>query len=234
MRLETIGELNGQCLARLQSADRLGYLSDGHIRVAGPFSEQMNLLSLWSTSLPVLMEFAGKPENVVVAILLETHSRFTWKNRCKTVYEDGTSTTPANVIIMGAEKVITTLSRKFTSETRRSKIDSGKKALAQTRVLHERDKLQRNRHAILTTVDSLGRLIPEDPETREYWEDRDVDRTDALEVHHPRERWHNDTEYYIKHLDATEKVTRTDPRHNGMLEELELLGFTEIREEMGE
>ncbi|KAL3701525.1 hypothetical protein R1sor_019547 [Riccia sorocarpa] len=179
-------------------------------------------------NMPELLEDLVSPGNLAVALLFVSYSKFTWKNRCKAVYEGKIYGTPASAVAKEAARNTKHLGRRFTSTHRISNLQKGIKDLQQVNMNIHIDRMQRRRERhspeALFTPQMLG-----SGETSDESEDRRTDRTSALEGRSPRERPGQTTPEGQEDCEGKYSTGRGD-RVN-MLRELEILRFREFDEE---
>ncbi|KAL3688149.1 hypothetical protein R1sor_014458 [Riccia sorocarpa] len=139
------------------------------------------------TSLPSLLEYSVKPENIAVLILLAFHTRYTWKDRCKKVYEGRDNPTPPTVILQEVEKAATSLAKKYTSKVKLESIKAGRRELALIKRTQTIDKIRRDRRIFAAQLPLTHTMWQETPEPPDSYEDRNTNREDAQEGHQPKE-----------------------------------------------
>ncbi|KAL3678730.1 hypothetical protein R1sor_021686 [Riccia sorocarpa] len=144
------------------------------------------------------------------------------------VYEGRGSPTPTKVIILEAERTAASLARRYTSKARTYNIEKGKREIAQMHCILITDKLK-SRNSIYFT------RHPQSPVARQehlvptsHHENRAIDREDALEGHHPKERSAQEENPTIESTDHNSEHDIEGAQPVRMQRELQMLGFTEF------
>ncbi|KAL3683955.1 hypothetical protein R1sor_001977 [Riccia sorocarpa] len=183
------------------------------------------------SSLIMVGEKILQPEHYRMAVLFLKHTRFTWKDRCKSVYNEARGVTPVSVTLVEADYMLSRLRRKYTSETTRKKLEKCHHEVTIMRVYENRWRIreeQRNSlfHRRWSLEPHAG--IMEDPS----YDRRRVDRRQADEGRAPRERQTSTDPNVVEHEMETTPTTEWAPMEidtqEDTIRELELLGFSEI------
>ncbi|KAL3682627.1 hypothetical protein R1sor_000649 [Riccia sorocarpa] len=206
MRVEDLECIQGTVLGRLTSADKLGFLPDTRVKAEGPLSEAMAFLHKiarrsWDklkglyyqatgvrvidTSLPSMCEKMGKLEQAAWTIVFVVYSWYTWKDRCKLVYEGSPTQTPTKVILSAAEDIAANLVKTFSSSAKKEAIQTAKHQLATMQAILLAKRIGRNREITSGAYSEQGAELEAD---RSVSQARRTARGDADEGRQPKER----------------------------------------------
>ncbi|KAL3682544.1 hypothetical protein R1sor_000566 [Riccia sorocarpa] len=167
-----------------------------------------------------------------LAIIFASYSRFTWKDRCKAVFEGGTANTPLQVILSEAANTAKKLCRNFKATAKLDSLQTGETTI---RVMIAFLLSESTQGTTCFYLDSppQGRSIREMEDARIY-ESEGTNRAITTDGGTPGGRLGPPRDFQA--LDTLEMSVRTTtPPYEAaspipMLQELAFLGFTEICE----
>ncbi|KAL3701836.1 hypothetical protein R1sor_019858 [Riccia sorocarpa] len=116
------------------------------------------------TSLPTLVECLVKPENAPMLIRFTIFTRFSWKSRCKEVFEGKKGNVPAKTTVAEGIRIAAGIARKFTASTKCNDIQTNRSGAHCTRVHYgdnsdsEGKESQRSTESNRTRVGMLQKL----------------------------------------------------------------------------
>ncbi|KAL3683824.1 hypothetical protein R1sor_001846 [Riccia sorocarpa] len=98
---------------------------------------------LRSTALISVVENLLKPANSALLVVFVACLRFTWRDRCKAVFEGKRRATPAQVILLEAERTIAGLKRKYISKDAQERIEKTTGNITMMAALNSRSVIDR-------------------------------------------------------------------------------------------